>query len=738
MIRKVLLLVLLLCPVSLFAQKRQLTLDDIFDPKKKVRLSGVVQSGFVWIDDQSFIWPRSTVGDEVTDVVLVDAVSGKEKPLFSFDKTQKTLWTVAGLREVPVKKLAYQESLRFDSSRSGVVFPVKDDLYYYSFATDSLRRLTETPEEEEEPTFSPDGKLVAFVRENDLYVVDLATQRERRLTRDGAEEILNGKLDWVYQEEVYGRGIFKAYWWSPDSSRLAYLQLNEKPAGKFTIVDHIPIEQGVEVMRYPKAGTSNPIAKLLVVSVLGDDSRVMETEKYSGAESLIVDVAWTPDSRHVVYQIQNREQSWLDLNLANPKDGTSRTLFRETTKAWVEPSGSGFWLKDGSLLWLSERSGWKHLYHYNADGTLIGPVTSGPWEVRKLYGADPKSGWIYFSATERNPIGVDIYRIRPDGAGLARLSERKGTSEAVFSPKFRYFIGSWSDPATPSQVHLHTAAGRSVRAIEKNEVAALRDFALSTPEFMQVKTRDGFVMEAMMLRPLGFDPSKKYPVYQHTYSGPHAPQVRDAWGGTTYLFHQLLAQKGIVVWICDNRTASGKGAESAWPVYKNFGELELRDLEDGISWLESQPWVDGSRILLNGWSYGGFMTTYALTHSKTWSAGIAGGSVTDWRDYDTIYTERYMLMPQNNPEGYRKSSPRYAAKDLHGTLLLLHGTIDDNVHVQNTIQFAYELQKAGKSFEMMLYAKSRHGVTDPLLSKHLRMTMLGFIERNLLRTEQEH
>ena len=267
--------------------------------------------------------------------------------------------------------------------------------------------------------------------------------------------------------------------------------------------------------------------------------------------------------------------------------------------------------------------------------------------------------------------------------------------------------------------------------IDDNPVTVLSEYRLSQPEFLQVHTRDGFVMEAMMIKPPDFDPARRYPVYQHTYGGPHLPQVRNAWGGTTYLYHQMLAQKGIVVWICDNRTASGKGAVSTWPVYRNFGELELRDIEDGIAWLTEQPYVDASRIGINGWSYGGYMVSYALTHSTSFAMGIAGGSVTDWRDYDTIYTERYMQMPQNNPDGYRKSSPRFAAQDLDGQLLLLHGMIDDNVHVQNTLQFAYELQQAGKPFDLMLYPKSRHGIADPSLVKHMRTRMVDFIMKHL-------
>jgi dipeptidyl-peptidase-4 len=314
---------------------------------------------------------------------------------------------------------------------------------------------------------------------------------------------------------------------------------------------------------------------------------------------------------------------------------------------------------------------------------------------------------------------------------MMRLSSSEGSHRINFSPEYNYFVDTRSDVNTPAQMSLFDSDGKLVRVVNENKVGALKDFKLGSTELLQVKTRDGFLMEAMMIKPPDFDPRKKYPVMSMTYSGPHAPQVRNAWGATTYMWHQLLAQKGYIIWVCDNRTASGKGIESTWPAYKNLGELELRDLEDGLSWLKGQPYVDGTRIGMWGWSYGGFMTSYALTHSQTFKIGIAGGTVSDWRNYDSIYTERYMGTPQNNPEGYKKSAPLNAARNLQGKLLLIHGAIDDNVHMANTIQFAYELQKAGKQFELMLYPKSRHGVTDPLLLKQMRQMMTDFIVGNL-------
>jgi dipeptidyl-peptidase-4 len=278
---------------------------------------------------------------------------------------------------------------------------------------------------------------------------------------------------------------------------------------------------------------------------------------------------------------------------------------------------------------------------------------------------------------------------------------------------------------------VHAADGRETRVVDRNAVPVAREFVWAKPELLTVKTRDGFEMDAMMIKPPDFDPSKRYPVYQFTYGGPQSPRVRNAWGGAEYLYHQYLAQHGVIIWVCDNRTASGKGVEATWPVYRNFGELELRDIEDGLDWLTRQPYVDASRIGIHGWSYGGFLTSYALTNSSRFAMGIAGGTVADWRNYDSVYTERFMGLPSDNPDGYRKSSPRWAAKNLHGALLLIHGAIDDNVHASNTIQFADELQKAQKPFRLMLYPRSRHGVTDPALVRHLRGLMADFVVEHL-------
>lgn len=718
-------------PGWLDAQQRTLTIDDLFDPARRLDVSGSQPTRLAWLDEASYLWPRPSAGGDEVEWTVVEAATGAARPLFDRAKMAAALAALPGLDRDEAARVPGRRDLQMNAARSAALVVLAGDLYHYEFAAARAVRLTAHPGDELDPTFSPDGRFVAFTRAHDLHVVDVATGRERRLTTDGSQTVLNGRLDWVYQEEVYGRGRYRSFWWSPDSSRLAFLQLDETRVPRFTLVDHIPRLQDVEVFEYPKPGDPNPEVRLGVVRVAGGTVQWADTTSYAADDHLIVNVAWAPDSQRVVFSVQDREQTWLDLRVADASTGAGRALVRETTGAWVDNPGDPYWLSDGSFLWLSERTGWQHLYHYGADGSLVRQVTDGRWEARTLYGVDQAAGWIYFAGTERSHIGGDVYRVRLDGSGLTRLSQAAGTHTALFNPSFSLYLGTFSDITTPPQTRLHRVDGTEIRVVDENRLPGLSEFRLATPEFVQVKTRDGFVMEAMLIRPPDFDPARRHPVFQHTYAGPHAPQVRNAWGGVTHLYLQMLAQHGIVVWVCDNRSASGKGAESAWHAYQRLGVTELEDIEDGLAWLKAQPWVDASRIGISGWSYGGFMTSYALTHSTSFAMGIAGGSVTDWTLYDSIYTERLMRLPQRNAEGYARTSVLAAAKNLHGALLLVHGTMDDNVHVQNTVRLAYELQRAGKPFELMLYPKSRHGVTDPLLVKHMRQTMFDFTMRHL-------
>ena len=718
------------------AQQRALTLDDLYSPAARVGFGGDPVSGLQWIDDTHYAWPRPETGG--VDWVRVSAETGAAEPLYDATAMQAALTALPGMPAADARRLSRSRGLTFGPNWNGALLSHGGDLYYYRFGG-AARRLTATDGEEQLARFSPDGRLVAYVRESNLLVADVATGAERALTTDGTALVQNGRLDWVYEEELYGRGNRLGFWWSPDSTSIAFLRLDDEHVPEFTVVDHVPYRLGLETWPYPKAGDANPTVRLGMVSALDGAMTWVDTARYAAIDFLIVNVAWTPDSRRLFYQVQDREQTWLELEAADRTTGASRSVLREAGPAWVncgnlgcqDDEGNPLWLADGSFLWASERTGWRHLYLYDRTGAFVRPVTSGAWEARVVHGIDQDRGWVYFSGTARSPIGSDVYRVRMDATGFQRLSTREGTHSASFSPGFSFYFDRWSDARTPPQMRLHHADGREARVIDENVVAALAEYRLPQPEFLQVETRDGFVMEAMMIKPLDFDPTRKYPVYQYVYGGPHTQRVLNAWT-TENMFHRLLADQGIIVWVCDNRTASGKGAESTWPVFRRFGDSELRDVEDGLAWLTSQPYVDAERIGLHGWSYGGFLTAYALTHSTRFAMGIAGGTVADWRDYDTIYTERFLQTPQHNPEGYRESSPRFFADRLHGNLMLVHGTIDDNVHMQNTLHLVYALQQAGKPFELMLYPRNRHSVTDPQQAHHMRAMMFRFILDNLL------
>ena len=705
-----------------------LTIDAIYGPGTRVDFSGAPTTNLRWIDDSSYLQTRRVNGR--VEWLVVDAVSGQTSPLFDPSLMEAALATVPGVSPEAAAERSWTNDLVLNPSSTGALVTLNDDLYVYDFAENAAARLTTTPSSEEEATFSPNGRLVAFVRDHDLYGIDVDTQTEVALTADGSPELLNGILDWLYQEEIYGRGCFRGYWWSPDSTGVAFLQLDERGVPEFTVVDDVPHEPTLEVTRYPRAGDPNPRVRLGIAGVDGGAPRWVELGTYSDSEFLIVDVEWVPDATAVAYQVQDREQTWLDLNFADASSGRSRQLFRETTPAWVNVNGSPAWLEDGSFLWLSERSGFKHLYRYRTDGTLMGAVTDGQWAIRTLYGVDEARGALYIAAGIERHVDTHIYRVGLDGTGLTPVSRTEGTHRANFDPSFSRYIDVWSDVTTPTQVRLHDVDGTEVRVIDANPVTSLASYRLSAPQFVEVTARDGFVMDAMMITPPDFDPSRRYPVYQLTYAGPGTALVRNRWGGSTYMYHQLLASRGVIVWVLDNRSAGGKSAEAQWPVYLALGELELRDLEDGVGWLARQPYVDASRLTLHGWSYGGFMTAYALTHSSSWAAGIVGAPVTDWRNYDTVYTERYMKTPRNNPAGYRSTAPQLTVAGLQGRMLLVHGGVDDNVHRQNSEQFVYALQQAGKSFEMMIYPRQRHGVTNPRSNAHLRQLMFDFIMRS--------
>ncbi|MBL9030648.1 MAG: DPP IV N-terminal domain-containing protein [Phycisphaerae bacterium] len=713
---------ILTIPAAAVAEPRTppkvLTFEEAFESERGPNFVGSPAGGFSWLDATHWVQAREG------RLVKVEAATGRAQTMLDSSRMAEALADLPTVGDRAAEGLARRALGRLDKGRTGAVVEHQGDLYYVKADGSEARRLTASPAREEMPTMSPDGRFVAFVRENDLWVADVATGTERALTTGGTDLRRNGKNDWVYFEEVFNRS-WQAYWWSPDSTRIAYLSIDSTPVPTFTIANDARFEQAVERSPYPKPGQANPVVGLRVVTVGGGEPTAVDLSGYDPASTLILGVGWWPDSSAGVALVSNRTQTWVDVSRFGPDGGEPTVLFRETTEAWVDASLPKF-LGDGSFLFLSERSGHRHIYRYARDGKLKGQVTDGDWEVRSIGVVDEKAGRVFFSGCKDSPIAENLYRVGLDGSGLTRITSGVGSHRAEVSPDGAMYVDSWSSAMSPTRVALRSTADNSlIRTLDTNPVRDLARYRLGRLEMVTIPAGDGFVMNGSILTPPDFDPGKRYPVWFMTYAGPQSPTVFDSWSARTW--DQVLAASGIVVFRADPRSATWQGAKHAWRAYKQLGVQELADIESAVRWLAGKPWVDAARIGMAGHSYGGFMTSYALTHSTLFAAGIAGAPVTDWADYDSIYTERFMLTPQENAEGYRRTSVTRAAKDLRGRLLLVHGMLDDNVHLQNSTRFVRALQQANKPFEMMLYPESRHGIGG----RHYQRLQYDFIRRNL-------
>lgn len=671
-----------------------------------------------WIDGEHFLQTKEN------RLWITHARTGKAEPFAEPETIKKSLSAIKELDAKTADRLSKGTSFRFNPDRSGFLFDVGTDLAIGYFDGRPAIRLTRSAGAKEFVTFSPDGKRIAFVRGGNLFTVDIEKREEKQLTKDGGGEILNGKGDWVYEEEIFLRNG-RAYWWSPNGKQIAFMRFDDTPVKRFNIVNHTGARGTLETLPYPKVGEPNPLVKIGVVAADGGTPAFRDLSPYPPEDTVIARVGWLPDSTTVYAYVQNRTQTWLDMATWPEADSKPRVLFREKTKAWVADNGEPHFLPDGSFLFLSERSGWNHLYHYSADGKFLAQVTGGEWEIGNVLRVDGADKRIYFTASMTSPTGTDLCRVTIGGE-VELVSERGKTHRVTLAPSGPLFVDRFSDPTTPTKVAVREAGKGEVRMLDTNPVRERQKFKFGKHERVKIPMTDGFVLEGAITYPPDFDATKRYPVWVFTYAGPHAPTIRDEYSSGRILDNSL-ATSGIIIFRVDPRSASGKGAQSAWACYKQLGVQELKDLEEAVAWIGKNPFVDLKRVGISGHSYGGFMAAFALTHSKTFAAGIAGAPVTDWKLYDTIYTERYMLTPKENPEGYAKSSCIAAAKSLHGRLLIIHGMIDDNVHLQNSVQLADALQRANKDFEMMFYPQSRHGIGG----QHYMRLQTEFIRRTM-------
>jgi dipeptidyl-peptidase 4 len=708
-----------------------------FKDEPAPNLAGNAASGHTWLEPEQEDAPATHwLWSQDGTTWKVEAATGKAERFADSTPMREALAKLPTIGGERAKGLANGWLGRPNKARDAAIFSHDNDLYYATLDGTSARRLTATPDEELGATFSPDGRFVAFVKDFDLHVVDVETRTERALTADGTSgsgEIRNGWASWVYFEEVFGRN-WQVFWWSPNSERVAFLRSDESQVPRFPMVNSIPRDQTLEQERYPKVGMPNPRVTVWVASAAGGEPVECDLSDYA-PEFIVQRVGWFPDGESVFVFVTNRTQTWADMLKFPSGGGKGKKMLRLTTGAWVDELQGPEFLEDGSFVMLTDATGRRHIERFGKDGTSQGLVTSGEWDVEEFKGFIHEGGketGVLFTGNKGSRVALNLYRtsIEPVKEGetkeIMRLTAEPGNHAVKVSTDGAMFIDAWSSVTQPTRVALRrTADGSIVRMLDTNPVRSRAEFALSEVELVTIPTPDGVELPVSLLKPTGFDATKKYPVWFMTYAGPMAPTVFDSWGRRRE-WDQALAEEGVVIFRADPRSAL-KTPRLAWTAYKQLGVPELEDIKTIIGWLKQQPWVDGERIGMSGFSYGGFITAYSMVKTDLFAAGIAGGSPTDWRDYDTIYTERYMLTPQENLENYEKTSVVKAAGDLKGRLMVLHGMMDDNVHAQNSWRLVKALQEANKPFEMMMYPEARHGVGG----NHWRREEVEFIKRTL-------
>ena len=604
------------------------------------------------------------------------------------------------------------------------------DYYLFDITTKKVERLFDF--QIQEPTFSPDGKKIAFARENNLYIYDIASKQTTAITTDGKKNsVINGITDWVYEEEF---AFVRAFDWSKDSKKVAYIRFDESQVPEFSMsIFKKDLYPTVETFKYPKAGEKNSEVSLHIYDVASRGTQKVNLSQY--ADFYIARMQWTNEANVLSAQVLNRHQDNLDLLFIDGNSGAAKVVLNEKDKAYVDVTDNLTFLKDNSFIWTSEKDGFNHIYLYDKTGKLKNQVTKGNWEVTNYYGFDEKTNTVFYQSVENGSINRDVYSINLNGKNKVRLSKKTGTSAATFSPNFQYFINTYSSATQPTTYTLNEAkTGAQVQVIENNEALAsqLKAYNLSTKEFFVLKTDKGNELNAWILKPKNFDPTKKYPVFMYQYSGPGSQQVNNDWNSNDDYWFQMLAQQGYIVACVDGRGTGFKGAAFKKVTQKELGKYEVEDQIDAAKVIGNYPYVDKTRIGIWGWSYGGFMASNCIMKgADVFKMAIAVAPVTNWRFYDSIYTERYMQTPQENASGYDENSPINHVNKLKGKFLLIHGSGDDNVHVQNSMQMMEALIQANKQFDSQIYPDKNHGIYGGKTRIQLFTKMTNFIKENL-------
>ena len=681
----------------------------------------------------------------------IDLATGKPAVLVSSEKLSSLAPPASSIKDERQKEAATRYSVaayHWSPDSKHLLFDSLGQLWFYSLESGTAVQVTLSSDPVTDPKFSPDGERLAYLRKHDLYVRDLKRGQEEALTRDGNDNMLNGEVDWVYREELYSRSN---YFWSPDGHSIAFLQMNEKDVPTYPITDWIPTHPTVDMEKYPKAGDPNPLVRIGVVGAGGGkvkwiaagSARDGELPLGNDPNVLVPRFGWVRDGLLWAMAL-NRLQNRLDIYFVDVQSGKSKRVLTETTDAWIDmhPEIDFELLSSGDrFLWTSWRDGHVHIYLYQFDkqnplaneAKQVAQVTSGDWEVESVNAVDESQGLVYFTGNQGDWRQANVFAVGLDGKNLHRVSKENGTHGANFGPtKAKSYVDAYSALMTPPRMSLCTTDGTCTPFWQSRGVDA---YNLIAPKPVDFTAADGTTkLLGTLLLPEGgpMVANGKAPLIVNPYGGPGAQSVRDAWGGTTFLFDQILARRGFAVLQVDNRGMANRGKAFAISLKHNFGENEFNDQIASVKQaLQQFPQLDGSRMGFWGWSYGGYFTLYTMEKTDLFKTGVSVAPVTDWRNYDSIYTERYMGLPSDNEEGYHKSSPVNFAADLHGSLLEVHGTSDDNVHMQNTIQMVNAFINSGKQFQLMLYPRKTHGIAGKPARSHLFHMIQDHFEKNL-------
>jgi dipeptidyl-peptidase-4 len=724
-------IIVLASPAS--AQDERLSLEWMFSEEGKTAVSVPEHA---WLDNGLLMLYDKRVPKSERTIESFNPTNGRRRKVVDAGKAIDALTAVLDPEE-PLEELGWPAS--FDPDGRWAVYEQEDDIVLLDLRSGKVIPVAVSDAEEKSARFSPDGRWLAFVRDNDLYAWEVQERPAKRLTEDGSETLMNGTVSWVYWEELLGR-VDRGYIWSPDSASIAYLQTDDSGVGVMHYVDFEPNLPRLIKQRHPKPGEANPRVRAGIVNIA--DAKTTWIDLGSYPYEYLARMKWLPDSKHIAVQTLDRPQTALDLFIADAGSGDARHVMRETDPGWVNVHDDLHFLDNGNFVWQSERDGFAHLYQFDAAGELLNQITQGDWALRSSGGpagmnrsvafVSDDQRQIWFTSLEKASTERHLYRINIDGSGMERVTSEDGAHQIWFRPDGEYYLDASSGINRPPSLTLHRPDGELQATIAASATDISERFDLLNWEMMTVDARDGFSMPALMLKPRFFDEQRQYPVVTYVYGGPSAPRVVNAWDtNARNLYHRLLAEQDVVVFYLDNRSAAGKSKTDANTILRQlYGPVELTDLLDGVGWLKSQPYIDKDRVGIWGWSGGGIMTLQAMTSSEEFAAGVAVAPVTDWRYYDTIYTERYMKRPQDNEDGYESTSHAKRAADLHGRLLLVHGTYDDNVHPQNSWSFANELIEAGITLDMMVYPMRKHSIADDAAQLHLYKTMYEFWQRN--------